>query len=86
MTKLDTYIVNFRYFHANEKKILMLSHLFYAKVSFSSKIVDNYHPISYSSMNHANNSDANFESIHALCHYYMLHLQDLSSSVIEIAY
>lgn len=70
----------------SEKKILMLSHLFYAKVSFSSKIVDNYHPISYSSMNHDNNTDANFESIHALCHdfvYYTLHLQDLSSLVIE---
>lgn len=67
----------------------MLSHLFYAKVSFSSKIVANYHPISYSSLNNANNSDANFELIHALCHdfvYYTMHLEDLSSSLIENTY
>lgn len=70
----------------SEKKILLLSHLFYAKISFSSKIVDNYHPISYSSMNHANNSDANFELHFAMTVYYTPHLQHLSSSVIEIAY
>lgn len=57
----------------SEKKILLLSHLFYAKISFSSKIVDNYHPISYSSMNHANNSDANFELMHSLCYDCLLH-------------